>query len=108
MSVSPVLYLFLQRNLGDTYRGGIGSYLLFCMCLLYIHLTPCLFCPQLQRRTLLSHLFLEFLHFYGLQWDVEAWGGWYVLLMLLLLLVLMLPLPILHRIVFLPIPLLYC
>ncbi|XP_026192001.1 uncharacterized protein LOC113147049 [Cyclospora cayetanensis] len=49
--------------------------LILCVKLLLKVLTPGLFCRQSQPRVLLSHLLMEFMHFFGIQWDVEAWGG---------------------------------
>ncbi|EPR59623.1 polynucleotide adenylyltransferase [Toxoplasma gondii GAB2-2007-GAL-DOM2] len=75
----PLLLLvkfFLKlRNLSETYRGGAGSYLLFTMGLLFLKSWPAAHDPTLQRGLLLSHLLIDFFHFWGRHWNYRDWGG---------------------------------
>ncbi|PHJ18554.1 polynucleotide adenylyltransferase [Cystoisospora suis] len=68
--------LFLRlRNLSETYRGGAGSYLLFTMALLFLKTWQPSHDETVQREVLLSHLFIDFLFFWGKHWHYRDWGG---------------------------------
>lgn len=68
--------LIVQRNLSETYRGGAGSYLLFTMALLFLKTWQPSHDETVQREVLLSHLFVDFLFFWGKHWHYRDWGGW--------------------------------
>jgi non-canonical poly(A) RNA polymerase PAPD5/7 len=59
-------YFLKQRALNDTYSGGIGSFLLFCMVIASIQQHPSrLNNPQHFHRYILSHYLVFFLKFFG-------------------------------------------
>eukprot|EP00915_Cephaloidophora_sp_WS-2016_P003903 GHVH01005278.1.p1 GENE.GHVH01005278.1~~GHVH01005278.1.p1 ORF type:complete len:593 (-),score=106.21 GHVH01005278.1:388-2166(-) len=61
-----VLKVYLQqRNLAETYHGGIGSYLLFCMCLGFLQQHRMVSEPSLFATITLGHLLFDFFQFYG-------------------------------------------
>ena len=54
------------RNLGETYTGGIGSFLLFCMILFYLYEVH----RDKKYYTLSEHV-IKFMQFYG----ENDWGS---------------------------------
>ncbi|XP_053992450.1 non-canonical poly(A) RNA polymerase protein Trf4-1-like isoform X2 [Hylaeus volcanicus] len=68
-----IIKLFLyQRRLGETYRGGIGSYLLFVLCLSFLQQHKILACEKLSSSVGLGHLVLDFFKLYGMDFNYDA------------------------------------
>ncbi|CEM30525.1 unnamed protein product [Vitrella brassicaformis CCMP3155] len=68
-----LLKLFLQqRNLAETYRGGVGSYLLFGMVLSFLQHHPATSSKNRYKTTSLGHYLYDFMKLYGndLRYDV--------------------------------------
>lgn len=66
----PPLVLFLklflaQRNLHETYLGGLGSYLLVCVVLSFLQLHPSAREQRLHSASTLGKLLLDFFRYYG-------------------------------------------
>ncbi|BAM40025.1 topoisomerase-related nucleotidyltransferase [Theileria orientalis strain Shintoku] len=58
--------LFLQsRNLGDTYFGGVGSFLLYCMILSFLQLHDSSSQKQSDDTNSLATLFIDFFYYWG-------------------------------------------
>lgn len=70
-----VIKLYLaQRGLGETYRGGIGSYLLAVMVTSFLQHHPILRANDTQRRTGLGHLLYGFFKHYGVDFNYHKAG----------------------------------
>ncbi|GBE58930.1 topoisomerase-related nucleotidyltransferase [Babesia ovata] len=70
-----LIKLFLQlRNLNDTYIGGIGSYLLYCMVLsfLQLHVSSCIRIKD-EENTLAS-LYVDFFYYWGFLRDYNQFA----------------------------------
>jgi len=65
-----------QRDLNETYTGGLGSFLLFCLVLTFLrefrrkYLTTDK--ADLLKTVLLSEYLMKFFEFYGLNFDINA------------------------------------
>eukprot|EP00922_Rhytidocystis_sp_ex-Travisia-forbesii_P002761 GHVS01004070.1.p1 GENE.GHVS01004070.1~~GHVS01004070.1.p1 ORF type:complete len:653 (+),score=145.80 GHVS01004070.1:83-2041(+) len=66
--------ILLQRGLNQTYYGGVGSYLLFVMCLRFLQHIGESEGQALARNGNLGYLFLKFLHFYGCEFRYAQMG----------------------------------
>lgn len=75
--IKPLLFVMKiylrQRNMNETYTGGVGSFLLFCLILAFLREFKR---TMLERRgieelktVLLSEYLVKFLEFYGLNFD---------------------------------------
>lgn len=68
-----ILKLYLcQRNLGETYRGGIGSYLLFVLCLSFLQQHRNLALPKFRSYVGLGHLIIDFFQLYGRDFNYDT------------------------------------
>lgn len=68
-----IMKLYLQqRNLGETYRGGVGSYLLFVLCLSFLQQHRSLSSPELRSSVGLGHLVFDFLQLYGRDFNYDT------------------------------------
>jgi len=63
-----------QRNLADTFTGGVGSYLLSCLVLAFLQQHTMNFQPRLAELTSLGHLLLDFFNFYARDFRVDKEG----------------------------------
>jgi DNA polymerase sigma len=63
-----------QRNLADTFTGGVGSYLLSCLVLAFLQQHAISFQPRLAELTSLGHLLFDFLSFYAKDFRVDREG----------------------------------
>ena len=65
-----------QRDLNETYTGGIGSFLLFCLVLTFVREFRRKYLNEgkadLLKRVLLSEYLLKFLEFYGINFDINS------------------------------------
>ncbi|KAK1444556.1 poly A RNA polymerase domain containing protein [Babesia gibsoni] len=67
-----LLKLFLQmRNLSDTYFGGIGSYLLYCMVLSFLQMHDSSCYRRSDESNTLALLFIDFFYYWGFIRDYE-------------------------------------
>ncbi|KAF8821238.1 Dna-directed Dna polymerase [Cardiosporidium cionae] len=67
--------LFLQqRQFGDTFTGGVGSYLLFVMCLAFLQLNANLSSYKSTKKLSLGHLLFQFYRFFGCDYNYEMIG----------------------------------
>ncbi|CDR96853.1 Poly(A) RNA polymerase protein 2 [Babesia bigemina] len=70
-----LIKLFLQlRNLNDTYIGGIGSYLLYCMVLsfLQLHVSSC--SRSKDEENTLASLYVDFFYYWGFLRDYNQFA----------------------------------
>ena len=63
-----------QRNLADTFTGGIGSYLLSIMVLAFLQQHQLTEQPRLNELTSLGHLLFDFFNFYAREFRVDREG----------------------------------
>ncbi|CAK9056128.1 Terminal nucleotidyltransferase 4A (DNA polymerase sigma) (LAK-1) (Non-canonical poly(A) RNA polymerase PAPD7) (PAP-associated domain-containing protein 7) (TRAMP-like complex polyadenylate polymerase) (Terminal guanylyltransferase) (Terminal uridylyltransferase 5) (TUTase 5) (Topoisomerase-related function protein 4-1) (TRF4-1) [Durusdinium trenchii] len=75
----PPLVLFLklflaQRNLHETYMGGLGSYLLVCVVLSFLQLHPSAQQQRLHSASTLGKLLLDFFRYYGQEFRYATQG----------------------------------
>jgi non-canonical poly(A) RNA polymerase PAPD5/7 len=73
------LVLFLkaflkQRALNETYSGGVGSFLLFCMAVASVQLHPAYSSPHPEEHFCLGHFLMHFLKIFGSTFDYESKG----------------------------------
>jgi len=68
--------LLKQRDLNETYTGGVGSFLLFCLILTYLREFRRKYIDdnkvEALKNVLLSEYLLKFFEFYGLNFDINA------------------------------------
>jgi predicted nucleotidyltransferase len=64
----------LQRNLADTFTGGVGSYLLSCLVLGFLQQHAISFQTRGADLTSLGHLLFDFFSFYGKDFRFEREG----------------------------------
>ncbi|KAK2196572.1 Nucleotidyltransferase Trf4-like [Babesia duncani] len=64
-----------MRNLGDTYFGGIGSYLLYCMVLSFLQLHDSSSYQQGNENNTLASLFVDFFYYWGFLRDYDSVRG---------------------------------
>ena len=70
-----VLKHFLkQKDLCETYNGGVGSFLLFCMVVSSLQHHPFYSNPENQTKYNLAHYFLHFLHLYGVKFNYSKFS----------------------------------
>ncbi|GIX61025.1 topoisomerase-related nucleotidyltransferase [Babesia caballi] len=73
--MQPLILLikfFLQlRNLNDTYLGGIGSYLLYCMVLSFLQMHDACCRKSSDDVTTLSNMFVDFFYYWGFIRDYD-------------------------------------
>lgn len=73
--VCVVKYFLKQRGLNDTYSGGIGSFLLFCMVISSIQQHPALRAERKNyARFTLGHYLMYFLKLFGEELNYETTG----------------------------------
>lgn len=63
-----------QRNLADTFTGGIGSYLLSCLVLGFLQQHSLSFQPRTAELVSLGHLLFDFFSFYARDFRVDREG----------------------------------
>lgn len=73
------LVLFLkaflkQRGLNETYSGGVGSFLLFCMVIASVQVHPAYSSPHPEEHYCLGHFLMHFLKMFGTSFDYESKG----------------------------------
>jgi len=69
------LKLFLaQRNLHETYMGGLGSYLLVCVVLSFLQLHPSAQFARAHSVSTLGKLLLDFFRYYGQEFRYGSMG----------------------------------
>jgi DNA polymerase sigma len=69
------LKLFLmQRNLHETFMGGMGSYLLVCVVLSFLQRHPSARNPRIYAATSLGNLLLDFFRYYGQEFRYATQG----------------------------------
>ncbi|GFE53280.1 topoisomerase-related nucleotidyltransferase [Babesia ovis] len=67
-----LLKLFLQlRNLNDTYIGGIGSYLLYCMVLSFLQMHDATCRKSSDDDNTLANMFIDFFYYWGFIRDYD-------------------------------------
>lgn len=67
-----LIKLFLQsRSLGDTYFGGVGSYLLYCMVLSFLQLHNSSTNNTFDDKNSLATLFMDFFYYWGFVRDYK-------------------------------------
>eukprot|EP00371_Babesia_bovis_P003144 XP_001611791.1 hypothetical protein [Babesia bovis T2Bo] len=67
-----LIKLFLQlRNLNDTYIGGIGSYLLYCMVLSFLQLHDATCRKNVDSHNTLANMFIDFFYYWGFIRDYD-------------------------------------
>lgn len=64
--------LCLQRSLNETYKGGVGSYLLFVMCLSFLQQHRVCSSPSLMGAVGMGHLVFDFLQLYGRDFNFDT------------------------------------
>lgn len=70
-----LLKLYLQqRNLNETFRGGVGSYLLFCLVLSFLQQHRLCHSEAFRDRANLGHLLFDFFQLYGRDFNYESTG----------------------------------
>eukprot|EP00914_Ancora_sagittata_P019677 GHVO01039228.1.p1 GENE.GHVO01039228.1~~GHVO01039228.1.p1 ORF type:complete len:441 (+),score=43.54 GHVO01039228.1:205-1527(+) len=70
-----IIKLFIQqRGLGETYKGGVGSYLIFVMVLSFLQRQHCSYSESMRRRTTIGHLLYNFFQLYGVDFDYSNVG----------------------------------
>ena len=63
-----------QRNLADTFTGGIGSYLLSCLVLGFLQQHAITSQPRMNELTSLGHLMFDFFNYYAKEFRVDREG----------------------------------
>ncbi|AFZ79176.1 nucleotidyltransferase domain containing protein [Theileria equi strain WA] len=67
-----LIKLFLQaRNLGDTYFGGVGSYLLYCMVLSFLQMHDSSHKEESDDSNSIATLFVDFFYYWGFIRDYD-------------------------------------
>jgi DNA polymerase sigma len=70
-----ILKCFLnQRNLADTFTGGVGSYLLSCLVLGFLQHHQISTSDRMRELTSLGHLLFDFFNFYSREFRVDREG----------------------------------
>ncbi|KAL8434449.1 hypothetical protein ACSSS7_003147 [Eimeria intestinalis] len=64
--------LLRHWRLHEPFKGGVGSYLVFVMCLHFLQNNTHLRDTKKLRHVNLGHLLFNFLHYFGLQFNYEA------------------------------------